>query len=378
MKVSLRRRLSATALSAGVAAAFLGVLPSSAGAATNAGAVYVLSNRAAGHGGNAVLVFARSADGSLSAPERFKTGGDGTGAGLGSQGAVIIHGDRLYAVNAGSDDVTSFSVSSDGLTLKKIKTVDSGGSMPISLTVSGSYLYVLNAGGDGNISGFVGARSGRLRPIHHSTRPLSGSGVGPAEVSFASGGHILVVTEKNTNAIDTYVVHGGTGRATGPTTTASSGMTPFGFAHKGDRIVVSEAQGGTAGASTVSSYSLDPDGTPSVATASLGNGQSSVCWVAIARHTRYAYVANTGSATISGLRMHKNDSISLLDASGVTATTGAGPADLAVSAGSDYLYSRDGGAQSISGFGINGDGSLSSVSGAAMPLPKSSVGIAAS
>jgi 6-phosphogluconolactonase len=373
MKVSLRRRLSAMVLSAGIALAFLGASPASAGAATNAGAVYVLSNRTAGHGGHAVLVF-----GSLSAPTRFKTGDDGTGAGLGSQGAVVLHGDRLFAVNAGSDSITSFDVSSGGLTLTKIKTVSSGGTMPISLTVSGSSLYVLNAGGDNNISGFTGARSGKLRPIHHSTRPLSASGVGPAEVSFADEGHVLVVTEKNTNLIDTYSVDRTSGLATGPSTTPSSGMTPFGFAHKGDRIIVSEAAGGAAGQSSVSSYGLDPADTPSVVTASLGNGQSSVCWVAIARHTRYAYVANTGSATISGLRMHKDDSVSLLDPNGVTATTGSGPSDLAVSAGSDYLYSRDGGAQSISGFGINGDGSLSSVSGASMSLPKSSVGIAAS
>jgi 6-phosphogluconolactonase len=378
MKVSSHRRFAATILSTGVALAFLGVSPSNAGAATNAGAVYVLSNRAAGHGGNAVLVFPRAADGSLSAPARFKTGGDGTGAGLGSQGAVILHGDRLFAVNAGSDEITSFSVSSNGLTLTKIKTVSSRGTMPISLSVSGSYLYVLNAGGDGNISGFVGARSGKLRPIPHSTRPLSASGVGPAQVSFADAGDVLVVTEKNTNSIDTYSVDGDTGLATGPTTTASSGATPFGFAHRGDRIVVSEANGGAPGASTVSSYRLDPGDTPSVVTASLANGQSAACWVEIVRHTRYAYVTNTGSATITGLRMRKDDTIALLDPSGVTATTGAAPSDVAATAGSDYLYSRDGGALSISAFGIESDGSLAPVGGPAVSVPKSSVGLAAS
>src|SRR5205085_579897 len=313
--------------------------------------------------------------GSLSPAGRFGTGGKGTGAGLGSQGALVLHGDRLFAVNAGSNEITAFAVSSDGLTLTRIRTVSSGGDMPISLTVSGSYLYVLDTGGDGNISGFVGARSGKLRPIHHSTQPLSGTGVGPAQISFADRGDVLVVTEKNTNLIDTYAVDA-TGHATGPETTASAGTTPFGFANRNDRLVVSEAAGSVAAATTVSSYALDPGDTPHVVTSALASHQTSACWVAIARQTRYAYVANTGANTISGLRMHKDDSVSLLDPSGVTATTGAAPADLAVSAGSGFLYVRAGGGPEIDGYAIHGDGGLSAV-GTPASIPASAVGLAA-
>ncbi|MFL5766892.1 MAG: lactonase family protein [Actinomycetota bacterium] len=372
MNSSRFRRLLAAVLGGGVALTFLGIGSVPASAGSGAGVVYTLSNRA---NNNAVLVFERASDGSLSAAGKFGTAGDGTGAGLGSQGALVLHGDRLFAVDAGSDEITSFDVSEDGLTLTRIRTVDSNGDLPISLTVSGSSLYVLNAGGDGNISGFTGARSGKLRPIRHSTEPLSGSGVGPAEVSFADRGDVLVVTEKNTNLIDTYAVDADTGRATGPETTASEGMTPFGFANRNDCLVVSEAAGGAPGATTVSSYTLDPGDTPHAATSALASHQGSACWVAIARHTRYAYVANTGSSTISGLRMHKDGSVSLLDASGVTATTGAAPADMAVSAGSDYLYVRAGGAPEIDGFAIQGDGGLSPV-GTPPAIPASAVGLA--
>jgi 6-phosphogluconolactonase len=371
MNSSRMRRLVAAVIGGGVALTFLGIGSTAASAGSASGVVYTLTNRAEN---NAVLVFQRAPDGSLSPAGKFGTAGKGTGSGLGSQGALVLHGDRLFAVDAGSDEITSFAVSADGLTLTRIRTVDSGGDMPISLTVSGSTLYALNAGGDGNISGFTGVRSGKLRPIRHSTEPLSGSGVGPAEVSFADRGDVLIVTEKNTNLIDTYKVDA-SGRASGPATTASEGMTPFGFANRNDRLVVSEAAGGAAGATTVSSYALDPGDTPHPATSALASHQSSACWVAIAPHTRYAYVANTGSGTISGLRMHKDDSVSLLNASGVTATTGAAPADLAVSAGSGYLFVRAGGGPEIDGYAIQGDGGLSPV-GTPAGIPASAVGLA--
>src|SRR4051812_6774594 len=372
MNSSRIRRLVSAFLSGGVALAFLGIGSTAASAGSAGGVVYTLSNRAQN---NAVLVFQRASDGSLSPAGKFGTAGKGTGAGLGSQGALVLHGDRLFAVDAGSDEITSFAVSADGLTLSRIRTVDSGGDMPISLTVSGSYLYVLNAGGDGNITGFVGARSGKLHAIRHSTEPLSGTGVGPAQISFADRGDVLVVTEKNTNLIDTYAVDGSTGRATGPETTSSEGTTPFGFANRNDRLVVSEAGGGTAVATTVSSYALDPGDTPHPVTSALASHQTAACWVAIARHTHYAYVANTGSTTITGLRMRRNDSISLLDANGVTATTGPAPADLAVSGGSAFLYVRAGGGPEIDGYAIQNDGGLSPV-GTPPGIPASAVGLA--
>src|SRR5207249_379047 len=53
-------------------------------------AVYTLTNQVAG---NAVAVFARAGDGTLTAAGSFSTGGAGTGAGLGSQGAVTLSND---------------------------------------------------------------------------------------------------------------------------------------------------------------------------------------------------------------------------------------------------------------------------------------------
>ena len=77
-------------------------------------------------------------------------------------------------------------------------------------------------------------------------------------MSFDPRGGTLVVTEKATNLIDTYEVDGETGLATGPNPQASAGTTPFGFAFdRRGHLIVSEAFGGAADQSAVSSYEVD-------------------------------------------------------------------------------------------------------------------------
>src|SRR5213083_1399300 len=115
-------------------------------AVSDPGAVYTLTNQV---GGNAVAVFARGADGRLTAAGTVSTGGTGTGASLGSQSAVTLSDDGrwLFTVNAGSNDVSVFGGSPAGLPLASRSA--SGGTLPISLTVHGNVLHVLIAGGRG-------------------------------------------------------------------------------------------------------------------------------------------------------------------------------------------------------------------------------------
>jgi len=115
------------------------------------GNVYTLSNQATG---NEVIAFRRAANGELTFDAAYSTGGNGTGGGLGNQGAVILADgdDIVLAVNAGSNSISSLKVTGNGLNLKS--TVNSGGVLPVSITQHDDLVFVLNAGGDGNISGF--------------------------------------------------------------------------------------------------------------------------------------------------------------------------------------------------------------------------------
>ena len=227
-------------------AALLGQL-TSASAQGSKGAVYTLTNAASG---NQVAVFARSHDGTLTPAGTVDTGGLGTGSGLGSQGALVLAGDVLVAVNSGSDSISLLEVE-DGMP-ELLDVESSGGDFPISVTVHRNLVYVLNAGAPENITGFR-IHDDELVPLPGSTQPLSGSGVAPAQVSFSPRGDVLVVTEKAVNNIDTYTV-GKDGLADGPTVHPSVGETPFGFEFgKRGTLIVSEAFGGAPDASAVSS-----------------------------------------------------------------------------------------------------------------------------
>lgn len=70
-------------------------------------ALFTMDNATAG---NHVLAYGRAADGTLSFLGEFTTGGLGTGAGLGNQGALILSrsGGWLFACNAGSDEISVF------------------------------------------------------------------------------------------------------------------------------------------------------------------------------------------------------------------------------------------------------------------------------
>ncbi len=341
-------------------------LNASAVAAADApGAVYALTNVA---GGNAVAMYSRGADGSLSWLGSVSTGGAGAGASLGSQGALALSDDgrSLFAVNAGSNDVSAFRVTPSGLQLTG--RVASGGVRPISVTVHGDVLYVLNAGGDGNISGFRVGTDGALAPLAGSTRPLSGSGVGPAQVSFSPTGAWLVVTEKTTNRLDIYAV-GTDGLVSGVSTAASVGGTPFGFAfgHR-DELFVSEAAG------SASSYIVGSAGL-TVASGAVLTHQGAPCWAVVTQNGRYGYTANAQGGSISGFAIARDGSISLVDGDGRTAAVGGGNIDLAVSGNSRYLYQLNGN-RSISGFRIEADGHLTAVGNVA-GLPASTVGLVA-
>jgi 6-phosphogluconolactonase len=337
-------------------------------------AVYTITNAAEG---NEVAVYERAADGSLTFMASYPTGGLGSGAGLGSQGAVVLreNGRRLFVVNAGSNEISVFAVRSNGLHL--LDVVDSGGEMPISLTIHGRNLYVLNAGGSGNITGFRLRNNGMLEALDGSTQPLSNSGTGdspqPAQISFSRDGRLLVVTEKATNLIDVYQVQGGI--AGPPATHPSAGMTPFGFAFaKRHDLIVSEAFGGAPSVSAVSSYNVDKD-TFDVVSPSVGTTQTAACWVVISKNGKYAYVTNTGSGSISSYSIEKDGAISLLEAQAGLTGEGSSPIDMALSKDGKFLYALGASSDTISIFLINENGSLESLGN--VSVPEGAVGLAA-
>jgi 6-phosphogluconolactonase len=335
MKVRLR---AAAPIAAGFALLFTG------SAMASDGAVYTETNSPLG---NAVHRLDRGPDGTLTPVATYRTGGIGTGAGLGSQGAVALSDDGrlLVAVDAGSNDIAAFHVGRRGhLTL--IDREPSGGVLPNSVDIADGSVYVLNSAGTANVTGFDLDGSGRLRA--RSTVNLADGAVNPAQVSVAPGGRDLVVTERASSRIETFPLR--SGRIGAPVVTASSGPVPFGFAFTGrGDLIVSEA-----GNSTVSSYRLAGNGTSRVISASLPVGQGAACWVAVTPDGRFAYTGNaTGS--ISGFAVGRDGALTALNADGLTATSPR-PNDLAVAG--RFLYAVNPFVGEVTAYRIQDDGSL--------------------
>jgi 6-phosphogluconolactonase len=339
------------------------------------GAVYTMSNAA---DGNAVIVFDRSLDGRLRRAGSVATGGTGLGGPLGSQGSIVVSDDEhwLLAVNAGSDDVSVFEVQPRGLRLTD--RVNAGGTQPVSVTIHGRVVYVLN-NGSSNIAGFTLSRRGNLESIPGSSRALTQAGAGAGQISFNAQGDLLVVTEKNTNRIDTFEIDRD-GLPGDARVQPSAGTTPFGFAiGRRDRLFVSEAAGGAVNGSAVSSYDVDDDGTVQVISASVPTKQTAACWVVTTVDGRFAYTTNNGSGSISGYAIGFRGDLTPLSRDGRTATTGGDgstPADMALSRGGQFLYSVNTTAGTITGFFIAPNGGLIPLTSAS-GLPASVYGLAA-
>lgn len=341
-----------------------------------AGKVFSATNSPAG---NELIVLGRAADGTLALVERAATQGLGTGAGLGSQGAVTLSGDgrMVLVVNAASHTLSMFSLAGHRPVL--VSVVDTGGLLPVSVAESNGLVYVLNAGGAGNLSGFRLTPAG-LQPIAGSSRALSAAGgTGPAQVGFSSDGGTLLVTEKATNRLVSWRVDATSGLLDAATITPSAGATPFGFAFDNrDHVFVSEAVGGATLASTTSSYRF-AEQQPAEAvlvSASVPTLQTAACWVAVTPNGKFAYTGNAGSSSISRYQVGRDGSLSLGEpAAGVTGS-GTGVTDLAVSRSGQALYALAPGALRVVAFEVGADGRLTP-SSTLTGLPGMMVGLAA-
>ena len=331
--------------------------------------LYTLNNA---QGDNRVLVLEQRANGSLINVNSVSTGGTGLGANLGSQGALSLSQDGrwLFAVNAGSNEITTFAVEDEKLT--RTSSIGSGGTTPISVTSHGHLVYVLNAGGEGNINGFRIGRGGALVPITGSTHGLGGAATGPAQIQFSKGGEFLIVTEKTANQLAVFEIEDGVAQA--PTFTASAGTTPFGFdIDPRDHVIVSEASG------SASSYRLrDRTNDLGVISAAVPTHQAAPCWLITTPNGRYAYTGNAGSSTITAFSVGRDGILRPLSTSGADGSTGAGShtIDLAVSPDGRFLYALANVGQSVTAFRIARDGTLT-VAAQFVGVPVSTVGLVA-
>ena len=369
-----RRHLLRLAALAAASATF-GLPAHAAGDSFRHGKIFISTNAPAG---NEVLVYQRAEAGAATLLTRVATNGTGTGAGLGSQGAVTLsrNGRWLFVVNAGSNSVSTFAVTSGGLLLTSV--TPSGGSTPTSVTENGGLVYVLNAGGAGGVAGFRNV-NGVLSAIAGATSGLSASGgTAPAQVGLSRDGDVLVVTERNTNLVSSWPVNAD-GTLGARTSTASPGATPFGFAFtRQDRLVVSEAAGGATNGSSATSYRFDARSplVPLPVSRAVATGQTAACWVAVTPDGRYAYTSNAGSSSLSQFALARNGALTLVKGDAGITGPNAGALDAAVTPDGEQLHIFASRGLQIVSYAVGEDGALTLLGGV-VGMPTGSAGLAA-
>jgi 6-phosphogluconolactonase (cycloisomerase 2 family) len=328
-------------------------------------AVFVMSNAA---DRNEVLAFARATDGSLQEAHRFLTGGRGSGGNhdpLESQGSLTLTQDHslLFAVNAGSGEVSVFRV--HGSTLVLSDKVLSEGSEPNAIAQHGNLVYVVNTGGSSNVAGFL-LEGDHLRYIKGSLTFLSTNTSGAASIAFSPDGQFLALTERLTNNIDVFkVLPDGKLSPIVINLSAGPGAFAVSFAPEGVAIVSETGPANVTNGSAVSSYAILPNGTLSAISASVPTLGAANCWNAVTPDGRFVYVSNAGSSTISGFAISATGVLSALPGTVVGENPNeAGNLDIAVSADGRFLYTLNSSNGTIGIFAIQKDGTLSSVGSA--------------
>lgn len=341
------------------------------------GAVFAQTDNTAG---NAIAVYDRGLDGVLSPAGAYATGGSGgvlQGSQvdhLASQNSLVYDAGagELFAVNAGSGTVSVFEVHGDHLHLRQVTA--SGGAFPVSITVHGDLVYVLNALNGGTIQGYR-LIDGFLSPIPGSSRSLGLDPnatpqftTTPGDIAFTPDGRDLLVTTKaNTNAIDVFGVDSRGVPAAAPVVNSEPGDVPFALAFEGGhQVEVAEA-----GPNAVASFALQGDGTLQPLH-TIGTGGAATCWLVADGPLLFA--GNAGSATESSILDSPSGGLVLTG----TTPTDPGTVDAATASDGRYLYVQTGGSGIVDEFRVGAAGALTELGSVSVPDAVGGEGIATS
>jgi 6-phosphogluconolactonase (cycloisomerase 2 family) len=373
MKATIR--LGASVLATTAALGVLAALGAPAFAAGTSHAVFVQSDNVKG---NQIVVYDRSAEGTLTQAGVYNTGGLGGALEgsevdhLASQGSLALDRQNglLYAVNAASNSVSVFAVFGDKLALRQV--IGSGGTFPVSIAVRNGLVFVLNGLEGGSVQGFA-VSGGRLVAIPGSNRSL---GLGsetpqfthsPGTVVFSPEGTQLIVTTKASgNDVDVFNVAPGGTLSGAPVVNSLPGTVPFAvtFDRQG-HLVLAESAGALA------VFQLREDGNIEQLDV-VASEQIATCWVVEARG-RF-YTSNPGSASLSAFESsHGGQLLTLL---GDTNTDG-GTVDATATSGGQFLYVQTGAEGIVDEFSLAPKGEPIKIGAVTVPGAQGGEGIVA-
>ena len=331
--------------------------------------------------GNEVIAYRRSDDGALTQVGAYPTGGVGGAL----EGSVVDHTasqnsltydaaeNLLFAVNAGSNTVSAFSVDGDRLKLDQV--VGSGGRFPVSVATDGSTAFVLNAEEGGSIQGYRISRGG-LVAIPGENRALGLSVDAPAgeqfthtpgDIAFSPDGSQLIVTTKAAGQSIEVFSNPVTDLSAKPVVDSLPGEVPFAVAFDSQgRLLLTET-----GPDVLGSFVLNRNGTISPLD-EIATGGLATCWVTGVEN-RFFFTSNAESATLTGFAAGFGGQPPLTKLT----TTSTSPGTVDAASVGNFLYVQGGAEGTVDEFEVQGNGSLRSLGSVLVPNAVAGEGIVA-
>jgi 6-phosphogluconolactonase len=326
------------------------------------GHVYTQTNNLSN---NKVVIFNRLNNGKLVKAGSVKTNGTGAmSPDCSPPGPVICpyndsngslklspNGQLLFVTNGGSNTISTFIVKKNGLKLASV--TPSGGKFPLSTTMHGNVLYVLNYT-TGNIKGFKVSNNGHLHAIKGAKQSVSTPGAGGhvGQIGFDPTGKTLIVSERGPSVVDTFVVKNGVAgpakahpggfpgsygfdiTSTGHVLMSDGGAPPFDTG-----AITSWAVKPHGGLSMIQTTGADPSDPNNANPPNHGGGS---CWTVITPDGKYGYVTNSSAKTISRVKLNANGTFKVLGLTTVPGTMFNAlttiPADEGLSPNGKVLY----------------------------------------
>jgi 6-phosphogluconolactonase len=297
--------------------------------------IYTQTNASTGNG---IAAFAQNPEtGELTLKNVFPTNGVGNPGLIGfSQDSIVTDGQFLFAVNAGSNDISVFKIERGG-DLKLIgNPVSSGGVAPITLALFEDALYVANQG-DGssipaNLTGFRVRENGELTQIAESTITLAVGAV-PTDVKFSPDGKVLVLSRLGDNMVQTFKVSQEGLLTNVATLTGQSGAFGMEFNPTSSHNLI----GTQINLHALSSYSVGEDGSISTLSTTIDTASVDSCWVAIIRDGRFVFFSGFFGQSVALLQINPDKSLAAVGLHD-TSVFGQFASDIVLDTAQHFLY----------------------------------------
>jgi 6-phosphogluconolactonase len=322
---------------------------------------------------NSVSAFSVAANGALTPVpgSPFLTGGTGTGFGFFAANRITtaIVKNILYASNSGSNNVSAFSINPATGVLTAVPGspfptgfISSGPGISVATTPNDQFLIAANAG-TVDITVYSIAANGALTAVTGS--PFNAGPGGPLDsIKVTPDGKFLAVARINNNAVSMYSISSAGGLTPVPGSPFPAGGAGFAAGVdcncSSNNLFVGEAN---FGSTIVSVQSIAANGalSPIPGSPFIGPGSNSNV-VVLSPDDSKLFVSNQDTNSVTVFNVAASGALTLVPGSPFPAPGSSRPSGMATDQSGTFLYAADFNNR-INGFSIAADGALSSIPG---------------